>query len=330
MINIIEFPNIVTLSMIGIFFGISLLIVWIWALIDCISSDKSTDEKLLWILLIVIFNLIGIILYAILGKKDKNYLQEIQPKNSNSKNKKVLTRDTNNEMVAGVCSGLAKYFDMDVTIVRLIFVLILFITNGSFLLVYLIGAIIIPPEDNSKNKKIKSKKNDVESNVNKTNKKKKNYLAIILIIIFVAIPIVISSIVAIGFVTYSVSDDTKISGPINSIRESIVVVDETKVTIDSISHIIDLVKKQIMDGYNYREHNGYNLIFLQNYRPEQSECTTYMGDPFGMRIYERDCTKLRFRFDVDTDKLPEDVTGFYVEALVIRNEIKEMSFTERS
>ena len=43
----------------------------------------------------------------------------------------------------GVCSGLAEYFDMDPTIMRVIF-LFAFLAFGSGLLLYLILAIVLP------------------------------------------------------------------------------------------------------------------------------------------------------------------------------------------
>ena len=55
---------------------------------------------------------------------------------------KKLYRNTKNKMIAGVCSGLAEYINIDPTIVRLIWALIAF--SGAGLLAYLIAAIIIP------------------------------------------------------------------------------------------------------------------------------------------------------------------------------------------
>jgi len=49
-------------------------------------------------------------------------------------------------MIFGVCGGLAKYFDIDPTIVRLIFVLTIFL-GGVGLVAYIILAIVTPMED---------------------------------------------------------------------------------------------------------------------------------------------------------------------------------------
>jgi phage shock protein PspC (stress-responsive transcriptional regulator) len=49
-------------------------------------------------------------------------------------------------MIAGVCAGLGKYFGIDPTVVRLIFVLGTFFGLGSLLVVYLILMLVIPEE----------------------------------------------------------------------------------------------------------------------------------------------------------------------------------------
>jgi len=48
-------------------------------------------------------------------------------------------------MIWGVCGGLAKYFDVDPTIIRLVAVLTLFLGLVG-ILVYIILAIVIPLE----------------------------------------------------------------------------------------------------------------------------------------------------------------------------------------
>ena len=48
-------------------------------------------------------------------------------------------------MIAGVCGGLGKYFGVDATIVRLVFLLLL-IFGGSGFLLYLILWIVVPDE----------------------------------------------------------------------------------------------------------------------------------------------------------------------------------------
>jgi len=54
-----------------------------------------------------------------------------------------LTRNQKDKMIAGVCSGIADYMDVDSTIVRLLFAFAL-IFAGTGLLIYLIMWIIMP------------------------------------------------------------------------------------------------------------------------------------------------------------------------------------------
>ncbi|MEM7797546.1 MAG: PspC domain-containing protein [Chloroflexota bacterium] len=61
------------------------------------------------------------------------------------KNKK-LTR-TNSGMLFGVADGVANYINLDVTIVRILFVILALVTDGGFGLLYLILAILMPKEE---------------------------------------------------------------------------------------------------------------------------------------------------------------------------------------
>ena len=58
-------------------------------------------------------------------------------------NNKKLFRSTTNRMVCGVCGGIAEYFGVDPTIVRLAVVLLCF-GWGSGLLAYIVAALIMP------------------------------------------------------------------------------------------------------------------------------------------------------------------------------------------
>jgi len=58
---------------------------------------------------------------------------------------KRMYRSRSNIMLGGVCSGIAKYLEVDPTLVRLTFVLLLFIGMGG-LWIYLILWVIMPEE----------------------------------------------------------------------------------------------------------------------------------------------------------------------------------------
>lgn len=57
---------------------------------------------------------------------------------------KRLVRDTHDQMVGGVCSGLAHYLGVDVTLVRLLTVLGAIFSAGSVALAYLVAWILVP------------------------------------------------------------------------------------------------------------------------------------------------------------------------------------------
>jgi len=54
-----------------------------------------------------------------------------------------IYRSRKDKLVGGVCGGVAKYFDIDPTIVRLVAVL-LFFAEGIGLLLYLVSWVVIP------------------------------------------------------------------------------------------------------------------------------------------------------------------------------------------
>ena len=59
---------------------------------------------------------------------------------------KKLYRSKTDKMISGVCGGLAQYFGVDATLVRLVFALLVFFGVGSGVLLYIILAIVVPLE----------------------------------------------------------------------------------------------------------------------------------------------------------------------------------------
>lgn len=57
--------------------------------------------------------------------------------------KKRLYRTEDDVKICGVCAGIAEYFDVDPTLIRLAWVLFCFM-GGSGILAYFIAAIIMP------------------------------------------------------------------------------------------------------------------------------------------------------------------------------------------
>ena len=54
-----------------------------------------------------------------------------------------LYRSRNQRMLAGVCGGLAEYFNVDATLIRVLF-LILAVFGGSGLVIYVVMWLIVP------------------------------------------------------------------------------------------------------------------------------------------------------------------------------------------
>lgn len=54
-----------------------------------------------------------------------------------------LYRSSNERMIFGVCGGIAEYFEIDPTLVRLLFV-IFAVAGGPGLLAYIVLAIVLP------------------------------------------------------------------------------------------------------------------------------------------------------------------------------------------
>ncbi len=66
-----------------------------------------------------------------------------------SQDVRKLYRARDERMIGGVCGGLANYLGMDPTIVRLLFVLSLFVIPGAIpglILIYLALLLVVPEE----------------------------------------------------------------------------------------------------------------------------------------------------------------------------------------
>ena len=55
-------------------------------------------------------------------------------------------RSNRDRIIAGVCGGLAEYFQIDPTLVRVVFVLLAIVPHGFGVLLYIVLAFIIPRE----------------------------------------------------------------------------------------------------------------------------------------------------------------------------------------
>jgi phage shock protein PspC (stress-responsive transcriptional regulator) len=73
---------------------------------------------------------------------DPDY-EETEEKGERRRNRRMY-RDPDNTVIAGVCSGMAAYFDADILLIRIIFVVLLLLGAGVMAIVYIILWIVVP------------------------------------------------------------------------------------------------------------------------------------------------------------------------------------------
>lgn len=78
---------------------------------------------------------------------------------------KTLRRLPRQGQIAGVCAGLAKYFNLDITLMRVIFVIMAFATSGGVIVLYFILAIIIPSAEGAVPKASDSKSSEDDDTI---------------------------------------------------------------------------------------------------------------------------------------------------------------------
>lgn len=66
-------------------------------------------------------------------------------------NVKKLYRSKTDRIIFGVCGGLGEYFEIDPLVIRILF-LLLTVTGGAGIILYLVLAVIIPSEESVKSK----------------------------------------------------------------------------------------------------------------------------------------------------------------------------------
>lgn len=81
--------------------------------------------------------------------------------------RKRLTRSEKDRLIAGVCGGIGEYLDIDANLVRLVFLLLLFI-QPSFALLYLLLALLLPrpgAEEESLDERLRSGARELEESI---------------------------------------------------------------------------------------------------------------------------------------------------------------------
>lgn len=85
-------------------------------------------------------------LYSNKGKQAKTKSRKQSKLSSRIDSVHRLSKSRTDKKISGVCGGLAKYLGINSTIVRIIFVAAMLLGYGSFLLVYIAMAIVMPKE----------------------------------------------------------------------------------------------------------------------------------------------------------------------------------------
>lgn len=61
---------------------------------------------------------------------------------------KELRLSNENEIIFGVCGGIAEYLNVDPTLIRIIAVILLFASNGGAIFLYILASVFLPePRD---------------------------------------------------------------------------------------------------------------------------------------------------------------------------------------
>lgn len=90
------------------------------------------------------------------------------------KMRRRLYRDGDNRVIGGVCSGLGAYFNIDMVILRVIFVVLFFLGVGASLLIYIILWIVVPKAKTTAQRLEMRGKEATVSNIEKSIKEEVN------------------------------------------------------------------------------------------------------------------------------------------------------------
>lgn len=94
-------------------------------------------------------NGIGLIAYFVLmivlpkGRPDQQTEIDITPEEEKPK---TLNRLSRGKMIAGICSGMERFFGIDVSIIRIAFIVVTILTSGVGLVLYIVLWLILPLE----------------------------------------------------------------------------------------------------------------------------------------------------------------------------------------
>jgi phage shock protein C len=91
---------------------------------------------------------------------------------------KKLYRSTNDYMIAGVCGGIAEYFEIDSILIRIIFI-VLSLAGGSGLIIYILMLLLLP----DKGEKMKSTPNEIKNKIKMKQDGGRSFLGIVFLVV---------------------------------------------------------------------------------------------------------------------------------------------------
>ncbi|MCL6472757.1 MAG: PspC domain-containing protein [Firmicutes bacterium] len=131
-----------TPGQIGLLIGVALVVLGIWFFLTNLGLVPTQFffvynlfRQVFWPMLLI---LIGILIIVVANRREA-----VTPYSQG----KPLHRSRSNRMLAGVAGGLAEYFGVDISLVRLAFVVLLFTPlSPAVIIAYIIFAVVIPEE----------------------------------------------------------------------------------------------------------------------------------------------------------------------------------------
>jgi phage shock protein C len=128
------------------FFGVMLILMGLFVLLINLGAESSwwwISWKIMLPILLILFGGLFIYIYANKRGQDASAAQTAE---GEARAPRELFRSSSDRKLFGVCSGIARYFDLDPTIVRILFVCLVLASFGWALLLYIIMGIVMPQE----------------------------------------------------------------------------------------------------------------------------------------------------------------------------------------
>ena len=130
--------------------GAVLIVVGSILLMDNLGVLEWLTWDMSWnVFMPILFIVLG--LYIILNHKNRKLLppheeagEETRPNDRSEPYANILHRSSRNKKILGVCGGIAEYFGVDPSLIRIAFVLLLFVSFGLALILYVALAFFLP------------------------------------------------------------------------------------------------------------------------------------------------------------------------------------------